>query len=209
MFQVFLVLNWVTPYPLLAFPGCGVFTKTNWCPWWKQFQLQISFTRPSLVFRWERVIFLVHSSSPKRRRAAIRGTHARNFAQRKVRAPKLLCTCSMAQITTMASYNLKVAMYLFKCSSHKGGELRSGVPMFRLSLSQGAPHLSCNVPIRGLWPQWWRVAISGAHVQIVSKPRVNAPESKCTCKIPDFECSQREKIPFLIETHRALLWISF
>jgi len=70
-------------------------------------------------------------------------------------------------------------MYLFGCSSHKGGELRSGVPMSRLSLSQGSAHLSRNVPIRGLWPQWWRVAIRGAHVQIVFELGVIEPEPQC------------------------------
>jgi len=65
-------------------------------------------------------------------------------------------------------------MSLFKGYGHSGGELRLGVPMSRLSLSQGSAHLSRNVPIRGLWPQLWRVAIRGAHVQIVSKPRDDA-----------------------------------
>jgi len=60
-------------------------------------------------------------------------------------------------------------MSLFEGYSHSGGELRSGLPMSRLSLSQESAHLSRNVPIRGLWPQWWRVAIRGAHVQIVSE----------------------------------------
>jgi len=39
-------------------------------------------------------------------------------------------------------------MYLFSGSNHNGGMLESGVPMSRISLSQGLVHLSCNVPIR-------------------------------------------------------------
>jgi len=35
----------------------------------------------------------------------------------------------------LVSCDLRVVMYLFECSSHKGGELRSGVPMSKLSLS--------------------------------------------------------------------------
>ena len=34
--------------------------------------------------------------------------------------------------------------------------------------------------------------IRGAHVQIVSEPRVSTLEWKCTCTIPDLECSHRE-----------------
>jgi len=90
--------------------------------------------------------------------AAIRSTYAWNFAERKVCAPELLCTCSVAQTTTVASCNqgcpcvefhwvkgrrtwvamylfdarattvascdLRVAMFLFWCSSHNGGELQ-------------------------------------------------------------------------------------
>jgi len=97
-------------------------------------------------------------SSPKRWRAAIRDTHAQNFAESKVRVPELLCTCSMAQTTTVMSCNLRVAMYPFRCSSYKGSELQSGVPMSRLSLSQGSAHLSHNIPVQCFKPQRWRVA---------------------------------------------------
>ena len=116
---------------------------------------------------------------PQRWRAAIRGAHVQIVSELRVSAPESQCSCSMAQTTTVTSYDLRVVMYLFGCSSHKGGELRSGVPMSRLSLSQRSAHLSRNVPIRGLWPQWWRVAIKGAHVQIVSEPRVSALEPQC------------------------------
>jgi len=92
-----------------------------------------------------------------------------------------LCTCSGARATKVASYDQGcpcpkclwakvqctwVTMYLFKGSNHNGGELRLE---------------SRYVPVRVLEPQRWRVAIRGAQVQIVTEPRVGAPESQCTC----------------------------
>jgi len=55
-------------------------------------------------------------------------------------------------------------MYLSNGSNHNDGELRLE---------------SRYVPVWVLEPQRWRVAIRGAHVQIVSKPRVSPPKSQC------------------------------
>jgi len=166
MFQVFLVPNWVVP--ITHIPMVSTLYQDKPPPLVETIPVTSFFHTPELSIPPRQGHFPGPGSSPKWRQAAIRGTHARNFAEWKVRSPELLCTYPMAQTTTMASYDLRVVMYLFGCSSHKGGELRSGVPMSRLSLSQGLAHLSRNVPIRGLWSQWWRVAIRGAHVQIVS-----------------------------------------
>jgi len=98
----------------------------------------------------------VRRLEPQRWRAAINGAHVQIVSEPGVSAPESQCTCSSARATTVASYDLRVAMDLFKDSNHNGGELRSGVPMSRLSLSQGSVHISRNVPVQVLEPQRWR-----------------------------------------------------
>ena len=116
---------------------------------------------------------------PQRWQATIRGAHVQIVSKPRVSALESQCTCSSARATMVASCNLRVAMDLFEGSNHNGDEQWSRVPMSRFSLSQGPAHLSHNVHVQWLKPQRWRAAIRGAHVQIVSEPRVSAHESQC------------------------------